>query len=96
MPRSRFLYSPTHSGVGGLAILNSLHLLFYRAWAKKPYVDAKRIGIWGWVCSVKFFPLSQRVFTVSQSYGGFMSAKIAEADAKVHSLAMAVAVGVWS
>ena len=27
-----------------------------------------------------------------QSYGGFMSAKIAEANAKVHSLAMSVAV----
>lgn len=29
-----------------------------------------------------------------QSYGGFMSAKVAEANAKVHTLAMAVAVGV--
>ena len=27
-----------------------------------------------------------------QSYGGFMSAKVVEANAKVHSLAMAVAV----
>jgi dipeptidyl aminopeptidase len=44
-----------------------------KAWAKKPYVDAKRIGVWGW------------------SYGGFMSSKVVEADAKIHSLAMAVA-----
>ncbi|KAF8957141.1 dipeptidyl peptidase IV N-terminal region-domain-containing protein [Flammula alnicola] len=44
-----------------------------KVWAKKPYVDPKRIGIWGW------------------SYGGFMSSKVVEADAKIHSLAMAVA-----
>ncbi|KAF8159267.1 dipeptidyl aminopeptidase [Crassisporium funariophilum] len=44
-----------------------------KAWAKKPYVDPKRIGIWGW------------------SYGGFMSSKVIEANAGIHSLAMAVA-----
>ncbi|KAF9038656.1 dipeptidyl peptidase IV N-terminal region-domain-containing protein [Panaeolus papilionaceus] len=44
-----------------------------KVWAKKAYVDPKRIGIWGW------------------SYGGFMSAKVVEADAGVHSLAMSVA-----
>ncbi|KDR80915.1 hypothetical protein GALMADRAFT_241446 [Galerina marginata CBS 339.88] len=44
-----------------------------KAWAKKPYVDPKRIGVWGW------------------SYGGFMSSKVVEANAKIHSLAMAVA-----
>ncbi|VDC05083.1 unnamed protein product [Peniophora sp. CBMAI 1063] len=44
-----------------------------RQWASKPYVDPKRIGIWGW------------------SYGGFMSLKVVEAAAGIHSLAMAVA-----
>ncbi|KAH6915679.1 dipeptidyl-peptidase [Coprinopsis sp. MPI-PUGE-AT-0042] len=44
-----------------------------KQWAKKPYIDKKRIGIWGW------------------SYGGFMSSKVVEANAGVHSLAMAVA-----
>ncbi|KAL0945664.1 hypothetical protein HGRIS_014816 [Hohenbuehelia grisea] len=44
-----------------------------RVWASKEYVDAKKIGIWGW------------------SYGGYMSAKVVEANAGVHSLAMAVA-----
>ncbi|KAK7440383.1 Dipeptidyl peptidase 4 [Stygiomarasmius scandens] len=44
-----------------------------RIWASKPYVDPKRIGIWGW------------------SYGGFMSSKVVEADAGIHSLAVAVA-----
>ncbi|KAF9482998.1 hypothetical protein BDN70DRAFT_874224 [Pholiota conissans] len=44
-----------------------------KVWAKKPYVDQRRIGIWGW------------------SYGGFMSSKVVEANAKIHSLAMAVA-----
>lgn len=30
--------------------INVLSFLFiYRVWAKKPYVDPKRIGIWGWV-----------------------------------------------
>jgi len=44
-----------------------------RIWAGKAYVDAKKIGIWGW------------------SYGGFMSSKVVEANAGIHSLAMAVA-----
>ncbi|TRM58208.1 dipeptidyl peptidase IV N-terminal region-domain-containing protein [Schizophyllum amplum] len=44
-----------------------------RIWAGKPYVDPRRIGIWGW------------------SYGGFMAAKVVEADAGIHSLAMSVA-----
>jgi len=44
-----------------------------RIWAGKPYVDSKKIGIWGW------------------SYGGFMSAKVVEANAGIHSLAMSVA-----
>ena len=44
-----------------------------KQWAKKPYIDKKRIGIWGW------------------SYGGFMSSKVVEANAGVHSLAMSVA-----
>ncbi|KAL1739557.1 dipeptidyl peptidase IV N-terminal region-domain-containing protein, partial [Schizophyllum fasciatum] len=46
-----------------------------RIWAGRPYVDPRRIGIWGW------------------SYGGFMAAKVVEADAGIHSLAMSVAVG---
>ncbi|KAF5354550.1 hypothetical protein D9758_011204 [Tetrapyrgos nigripes] len=47
-----------------------------RIWASKPYVDPRRIGVWGW------------------SYGGFMSSKVVEADAGIHSLAMAVALAV--
>lgn len=32
--------------------------------------------------------------SIMQSYGGFMASKVAEADAGIHSLAMAIAV--WS
>ncbi|KAK0243793.1 dipeptidyl aminopeptidase [Armillaria nabsnona] len=44
-----------------------------KIWAKKKYVDPRRIGIWGW------------------SYGGFLSAKVIEANAGVHTLAMSIA-----
>lgn len=56
-------------------------------------MDKKRIGIWGWV-SVVFldFEGCLRKFVI-QSYGGFMSSKVVEANAGVHSLSMAVAVG---
>lgn len=37
-------------------------------------------------------PSGSETHRTSQSYGGFMSCKVAEADAGVHSLAMAVAV----
>lgn len=37
--------------------------------------------------------LNGRTEVASQSYGGFMSSKVVEANAGVHSLAMAVAVG---
>jgi dipeptidyl aminopeptidase len=65
-----------------------------RVWADKPYVDRKRIGIWGWV---GFFFLvrsfaSPHCKLDGQSYGGFMSSKVVEAAAGIHSLAMAVAV----
>ena len=33
---------------------------------------------------------------IMQSYGGFMSSKVAEANAGIHSLAMAVAVRVFT
>ena len=87
--------SLSHSGVGGFGapLTNIADLITSRAWAKKPYVDAKRIGIWGWV-SLTFLCLHGSSHFFPQSYGGFMSAKVAEANAKVHSLAMAVAVGV--
>lgn len=45
-----------------------------RIWAAKRYVDARRIGIWGW------------------SYGGYMTLKVVELAAGLHSLAMSVAV----
>lgn len=41
--------------------------------AALPFVDATRIGIWGW------------------SYGGYMAAKVLEADSGVFSMAMSVA-----
>ncbi|GAA5973880.1 hypothetical protein JCM21900_004734 [Sporobolomyces salmonicolor] len=44
-----------------------------RQWAELPYVDEKRIGIWGW------------------SFGGFLTAKVIEANSSVFQLGMAVA-----
>ena len=57
-------------------------------------MDKKRIGIWGWVsfCVRLDFERCLRR-PVVQSYGGFMSSKVVEANAGVHSLSMAVAVG---
>jgi hypothetical protein len=51
------------------------------------------LAIWGWVSVV---PLSLRVFAVCsyylvQSYGGFMTSKVVEADDGVFSVGMAVA-----
>ena len=63
-----------------------------RIWAEKHYVDKKRIGIWGWVSvHVPWFSRSSDEGCPIQSYGGFMSSKVVEANAGVHSLAMAVA-----
>ena len=62
-----------------------------RIWAAKDYVDPKRIGIWGWV-STSFLSQAYLHLNRSQSYGGFMSSKVLEAGAGVHSLAMAVSV----
>ena len=65
-----------------------------RIWAGKHYVDKKKIGIWGWVSvgiSV-FLSRSEQSPPSIQSYGGFMSSKVVEANAGIHSLAMAVAV----
>ncbi|GAA5940217.1 hypothetical protein JCM1841_004894 [Sporobolomyces salmonicolor] len=44
-----------------------------RQWAELPYVDEKRVGIWGW------------------SFGGFLTAKVIEANSSVFQLGMAVA-----
>jgi len=55
-------------------------------------VDKKRIGIWGWVSVRVPGVLSPSEQTPIQSYGGFMSSKVVEANAGIHSLAMAVAV----
>ena len=57
-------------------------------------MDKKRIGIWGWVSICVNLNLEgclRRL--VIQSYGGFMSSKVIEANAGIHSLSMAVAVG---
>jgi dipeptidyl aminopeptidase len=56
-------------------------------------VDKKRIGIWGWVSTrvhLDFEGCLRRLAV--QSYGGFMSSKVVEANAGIHSLSMAVAV----
>ena len=58
------------------------HLGYYEArdviaagrWlAKLPFVDSKRMAIWGW------------------SYGGYLTAKVIEANSGVYSVGMAVA-----
>jgi len=80
-----------HNGIG-LYLIELEHLSdsSSRAWAAKKYVDPKRIGIWGWVSRYRL--LFTHTDDGDQSYGGFMSSKIAEANAGIHSLAMAVAV----
>lgn len=47
----RSLLSPfSDSVVAGLRLAARAHVPFHRrVWAKKPYVDQRRIGIWGWV-----------------------------------------------
>jgi len=80
-----------HNGIGLYRIeLEHLFDCSSRAWAAKKYVDPKRIGIWGWVSRYRL--LFTDTDDGDQSYGGFMSSKIAEANAGIHSLAMAVAV----
>ncbi|TEB18482.1 dipeptidyl-peptidase [Coprinellus micaceus] len=69
--KGRKLRNPVKGNLGFFETIDQIEAA--KEWAKKTYVDPKRIGIWGW------------------SYGGFMSSKVAEADAKIHSLAMAVA-----
>ena len=58
----------------------------------KSYVDSRRIGIWGWVSRTGEIFRTSRAHTNMQSYGGFMTSKVMEADAGVHTLGMAVAV----
>ncbi|KAJ2927846.1 hypothetical protein H1R20_g9258, partial [Candolleomyces eurysporus] len=69
--KGRKLRNPVKGNLGFFETVDQIEAA--KEWAKKPYVDPKRIGIWGW------------------SYGGFMSSKVAEANAGIHSLAMAVA-----
>lgn len=69
--KGRKLRNPVKGNLGYWETVDQVNSA--RAWAKKEYVDPKRIGIWGW------------------SYGGFMSSKVVEANAGIHSLAMAVA-----
>ncbi|KAL4062523.1 dipeptidyl aminopeptidase [Scleroderma citrinum] len=69
--KGRQLRNPVRNNLGFWETWDQINAA--RIWAGKPYVDPKRIGIWGW------------------SYGGFMASKIAEADAGIHSLAIAVA-----
>jgi dipeptidyl aminopeptidase len=58
-------------------------------------VDPRRIGIWGWVRIDFLWSWWIANTGVVQSYGGFMSAKVVEADAGIHSLAMSVAVSIF-
>jgi len=69
--KGRKLRNPVRKNLGEYEVRDQLNAA--RLWASKRYVDARRIGIWGW------------------SYGGFMSSKVIEANAGIHSLAMAVA-----
>jgi len=69
--KGRKLRNPVKNNLGFWEVRDQINAA--RIWAAKPYVDTKRIGIWGW------------------SYGGFMSAKVAEANEGVHSLAISVA-----
>ncbi|KAF9529024.1 dipeptidyl aminopeptidase [Crepidotus variabilis] len=69
--KGRKLRNVVKSNLGFFETIDQINAA--KAWAKKPYVDPKKIGIWGW------------------SYGGFMTSKVVEANAKIHSLAMAVA-----
>ncbi|KAG6334896.1 hypothetical protein ID866_4190 [Astraeus odoratus] len=69
--QGRKLRNPVRNNLGFWETQDQINAA--RIWAGKPYVDPKRIGIWGW------------------SYGGFMASKVAEADAGIHSLAIAVA-----
>ncbi|KAF8310067.1 dipeptidyl aminopeptidase [Clavulina sp. PMI_390] len=69
--KGRKLRNPVRGTLGTYETIDQINAA--RIWAKRRYVDPKRIGIWGW------------------SYGGFMSAKVLEANAGIHSLAMSVA-----
>lgn len=90
--KGRKLRNPVRKNLGEYEVKDQLNAA--RIWASKRYVDARRIGIWGWVCAI--LRCKRGVLIVSlgpfQSYGGFMSSKVVEANAGVYSLAMAVAV----
>ena len=93
--KGRKLRNPVRGNLGEYEVKDQLNAA--RLWALKRYVDARRIGIWGWVRASQGL-LYEGVLIVDlhlfQSYGGFMSSKVAEANAGIHSLAMAVAVRV--
>lgn len=58
-----------------------------------PYIDEKRVGIWGWV-SWRFLSLARFVadrVLKTQSYGGYLTSKVIETNSSVFTLGMAVA-----
>lgn len=67
-----------------------------RMWAEKTYIDEKRVGVWGWVSfarlgtALRGSPADSLLWRWAQSYGGFLTSKLIEANASVFSLGMAV------
>lgn len=57
-----------------------------KEWAKRRYVDIDRIGIWGWVSSHSNYLATRRANVLRQSYGGFLTSKVIEADSGIFSL----------
>lgn len=47
--KGRNLRNPVHKNLGEHEVQDQLNAA--RLWASKRYVDARRIGIWGWVCA---------------------------------------------
>ena len=47
--KGRNLRNPVHKNLGEYEVKDQLNAA--RLWASKRYVDARRIGIWGWVCA---------------------------------------------
>lgn len=47
--KGRNLRNPVRKNLGEYEVKDQLNAA--RLWASKRYVDARRIGIWGWVCA---------------------------------------------
>lgn len=86
--KGRTFRNPVRDDLGRIEVIDQIAAA--KEWAKRRYVDSKRIGIWGWVSLVvggwRIREGKLIIWTLAQSYGGFMSTKVIEADSGIFTL----------